>query len=286
MLGDSTIEEMLAKKAERDSSGSYPRIVTTGKFFTAPGGYGGQAPIGVSTAEEARTKVREALDKGIDMIKTVLEDGIDPSTFGLPKLSDEILAAICEEAHKNGVKVSAHVTQGHNLQRLVNAGIDDAGHMVYDNLSDDLINQMVENGVCVIPTLTVLKLIQDKYGAPLLNSGKNNVKRFIEAGGKIALGDDFLEAEEPWYRLGMPLMELQLLLEAGLTEMQIITAATKNGAEVCGISDKVGTIEAGKRADILIVKGNPLEDLQNIRNVAFVIKDGNKIVDNRENIKE
>lgn len=286
MLGDSTIEEMLSKKAERDCLGIYPRIITTGKFFSAPGGYGGQAPIGISTAEEARTKVKETLDKGVDMIKTVLEDGMDPSTFGLPKLSDEILTAICEEAHRHGAKVSAHVTQGHNLQRLVNAGIDDAGHMVYDNLSDELINQMVVKNMYVIPTLTVLKLIQDKYGAPLLESGMNNVKRLVEAGGKVAFGDDFLEAEEPWYRLGMPLLELQLLLQAGLTQMQVITAATKYGAEVCGIADEVGTIEVGKKADILVIKGNPLEDLTNIKNVAFVIKDGNKVVDNVIDIME
>lgn len=286
MLCDNTIDEMLVKRAERDHLGVYPRIVTTGKFFTAPGGYGGQAPIGVSTKEEAKAKVRETLDKGVDMIKTVLEDGMDPSTFGLPKLSDEILTVICEEAHNCGTKVSAHVTQAHNLQRLVNAGIDDAGHMVYDNLSDELINEMISKNVFVIPTLTVLKLIQDKYGAPLLNSGMNNVKRFVEAGGKIALGDDFMEAEEPWYRLGMPLTELQLLLQTGLTQMQIIIAATKHGAEVCSIADEVGTIEVGKRADILIIKGNPLEDLTNIKNVVFVIKDGNKVVDNVQNIKD
>ena len=63
------------------------------------------------------------------MIKTVQEDGLDPSNFGLPKLSDKILKAICEEAHKRGAKVSAHVTQAHNLKRLVDSGINNAGHI-------------------------------------------------------------------------------------------------------------------------------------------------------------
>lgn len=131
------------------------------------------------------------------MIKTVLEEGLDPSTYGLPKLSDELLSAICMEAHKRNTKVSAHVTQSHNLKRLIAAGIDDAGHMVYDHLSDELITDLVQKNIYVVSTLTVLKMFEDKFGAPLLETGKNNVRRFVEAGGKIAFGDDFIEVEEP-----------------------------------------------------------------------------------------
>jgi imidazolonepropionase-like amidohydrolase len=78
----------------------------------------------------------------------------------------------------------------------------------------------------------------------------------------------------------MPIMELQLLKEAGLTNMQIIVAATKHGAEICSIDKKVGTVEVGKRADLLIVEGNPLLDLDCISNVKSVIKDGRIIVEN------
>lgn len=274
MFTDDSIEDVIEKKRVLDSSEYYPRIITTGKFFSAPDGYGGMQPIGVTSLDEARNKVNEVLNKGIDLIKTVLEDGLDPSTFGLPKLSDELLKAICNEAHKRGTKVSAHVTQAHNLKRLVDAGIDDAGHIVYDDLSNELIHQMIGKGIYIVPTLTVLKMINDKYGAPVLDKGKMNVYRFVQMGGKIGLGDDFIEEELPWYRLGMPKMEIQLLKEAGLTNMQIIVAATKNGAEICGIDKDVGTIEIGKKADLLIVKGNPLEDIDYISNVKIVIKDG------------
>ncbi len=274
MLSDDSLEDVVNKKKILDQSGCYPRIVITGKFFSAPGGYGGMEPISVSTLEEACTKVDEVLDSGIDMIKTVLEDGLDPSTFGLPKLSDDVLKAIYDQAHLRGVKVSAHVTQAHNLERLVAAGIDDAGHMVYDHLSDELIHKMIEKNIYVVPTLTVLKMIEDKYGAPLLESGKKNVFRFVELGGKIGLGDDFLEEELPWYRLGMPRMELKLLKEAGLTNMQILVAATKHGAEICQVNDVVGTVEVGKLADLLIVEGNPVEELDAVCNVVMVVKDG------------
>lgn len=281
MLCDSSLQEVMNKKRERDAAGIYPRILTTGKFFSAPGGYGGQAPIAIKTVEQAREKVNEVLDLGIDMIKTVLEDGMDPSTFGLPKLSDELLQAICSEAHTRGAKVSAHVTQAYNLLRLVDAGIDDAAHMVYDPLSDELIQRMVNKGIYIIPTLTVLKLIQDKYSAPLLEQGKENLRRFVQAGGKIAFGDDFIEEEQPWYRWGMPYMELQLLAEAGLSPMEIISAATKNSAEVCGMAKLLGTLEVGKLSDILVVEENPLENLDNIRKVLMVIKDGNILLDHR-----
>lgn len=280
MFTEDTIENVVSKKDYLAKTKSFPRIITTGKFFSAPSGYGGVQPIHISSVEEVKRKVNEVLDKGIDMIKTVLEDGMDPSSFGLPKLSDELLKAICDQAHKRGAKVSAHVTQAHNLKRLVDAGIDDAGHMVYDDLSDELIDQMIKKDIFVVPTLSVLKMFQDKYGVPLLKKGMKNVFRFVQAGGKIGLGNDFIEEELPWYRLGMPKIELQLLKEAGLTNMQIIISATKHAAEICSISHEVGTVERGKIADLLITHGNPLEDLESIYNIKMVIKEGDIVVEN------
>lgn len=280
MLTDDSIEAVVENKKMLEQTGLYPRIITTGKFFSAPGGYGGSEPIGVVSEQDARDKVNEVLDQGIDMIKTVLEDGMDPRTFGLPKLSDDIFRAICDEAHKRNAKVSAHVTQAHNLKRLVSAGINDAGHIVYDKLSVDLIKQMIKKNIYIIPTLTVLKMLNDKYGAPVLETGKANVFKFVQMGGKIGLGNDFIEEELPWYTLGMPILELQLLKEAGLTNMQIIVAATKHGAEICSIDKEVGTVELGKRADLLIIEGNPLLDLASISNVKSVLKDGRIIVEN------
>ncbi len=285
MLSANSIDDMLKQKNLLDKVTSYPNVIMTGKFFTAPGGYGGQAPITVTTVEEVRQKVNEILDKDIKVIKTVLDDGMDPSTFGLPKLSEELLKEICDVAHSRGAKVSAHVTQAHNLKALVRAGINDAGHMVYDDLSDDLISEMIEKDIYFVPTLTVFKFIQDKYGAPILENSMNNLKRFIKAGGKIALGDDFIEEEEPWYRLGMPLIEIELLQQCGLTPMEIIVAATKHGSEVCNASNEIGTVETGKNADLLILKDNPLEDLNNIRNIFMVIKDGNIIVNKDAKLK-
>ncbi|MBY0014428.1 amidohydrolase family protein [Paenibacillus typhae] len=273
MTTDATIDDVILHTNQLDSP-VFPRVLTSGKVFTAPGGYGGQAPIGVASVEEARVKVREVLAQGVHFIKTALEDGYDPSTFGLPKLNQELLQAICQEAAKNGAHVSAHVTSSRNLQILADAGINDAAHMVYDRLDDSLIRQMVEQNIRIVPTLTVLQMFQDKFGAPLLQQGLDNVRRFVLAGGEIGLGDDFVEEESPWYRLGMPWEEIRLLGEAGLTPMQIIVAATFTGAKISNVSHELGTIEPGKRADLFVVEGDPLSDIGNLRNVRLVMKDG------------
>jgi imidazolonepropionase-like amidohydrolase len=273
MTTNATIDEVMAHTNAFDDCTS-PRILTSGKVFTAPGGYGGQEPIGVGSVDEARNKVREVLDKGIQFIKTALEDGYDPSTIGLPKLNQEILEVICQEAHARGTYVSAHVTNAKNLQILVNSGIHDAAHMIYDRLDDGLIQQMVQKGVRIVPTLTVLKMYQDKFGASLLEQGVDNVRRFVQAGGEIGLGDDFVEEETPWYTLGMPWEEIRLLGQAGLKPMQIIVSATSVGAKICNLSHEIGTIETGKKADLFVVDGDPLANIENLRKVKFVMKEG------------
>ncbi|WP_339223700.1 amidohydrolase family protein [Paenibacillus sp. FSL H8-0332] len=276
MTTAASIEEVVTHTQQLEG-GAFPRILTSGKVFTAPGGYGGQEPIGVGSAEEARLKVREVLGQGIHFIKTALEDGYDPATAGLPQLNQEILEAICQEARSMGAYVSAHVTSARNLQMLVNAGISDAAHMVYDRLDDQLIRQMVSASIHIVPTLTVLQMFQDKFGAPLLEQGLDNVRRFIQAGGEVGLGDDFIEEAPPWYRAGMPWKEIQLLGQAGLSPMQIIVAATSTGAKICQLAHELGTIETGKRADLFVVGVDPLADINNLRQVRWVMKDG-KIV--------
>ncbi len=280
MFSDFEIDNYVKRKQEISKSDMYPTIIGVGKFFSAKGGYGGTSPIGIDNIQELNVSFDKALADGIDMVKTVLEDGLDESTFGLPKLSEEMLKELCDLAHANNLRVSAHVTQSHNLEKLINAGIDDAAHMVYDFLSDELIKQMVKKKIAVVPTLTFYKMIKDKFQAPLLEIAKDNLIRFVKAGGLVGVGDDFIEEELPWYRLGLPRMELELLKEAGLTNFQIIQALTINGSIICGVYKIVGTIEKGKKADLVIVKGNPLENINYLFDVAMVIKNGKIVIDN------
>lgn len=185
ILDDTTVEEALETRNSRFNSQAYPRVLMCGKFFTAPGGYGGSSPIQVSSEDEVGDKIDYLLQQGCDFIKTVLEDGFDPSTIGLPKLSPELLNKICEEAHKRGAWVSAHVSQVHNLNILVEAGIDEAAHNVYDPIPEELITKMVSKKVTMIPTMNLYQSFCDKYGSPFHDTVVDNVKRFIEAGGSI-----------------------------------------------------------------------------------------------------
>lgn len=279
ILNATDITVAFEKRKNTLCSVEFPRIVMSGKFITAPGGYGGCNPVGVSTQEEAVQKVNELLDAGCDFIKTVLEDGYDPSTFGLPKLSPELLKVICEEAHKRGAWVSAHVSQAHNLEILVEAGIDEAAHNICDYIPTDLINKMVAKNVYMIPTMNLYKAFSDKYGAPFYHTCVENLIRFVDAGGKIAVGTDFIEEDLPWFNLGIPVYEMELLKEAGLNNMQIIMASTSTASEVLGISQRIGTIEKGKVADLIVANGNPLLNFKCLTDAIVVIKDG-KIVRN------
>ncbi len=154
--------------------------------------------------------------------------------------------------------------------------------MVYDELQDDLIRDMIDRKIACVPTLTVLKLFEEKYGAPVLNQGKANTLKFVRMGGTIGVGDDFIEEEAPWYLPEAPMTEWKLLLEAGLSPMQVLVASTRNSARICGVDHLVGTVEIGKMADLIAVAGDPLLRIEDLANIRIVMRDGVVVVDNRK----
>jgi imidazolonepropionase-like amidohydrolase len=174
--------------------------------------------------------------------------------------------AIAETAHRRGIPVTAHITLRRYLQVALDAGVDDCAHSIFDPLPDSMIRQMLGSGMALVPTL----MAQGKNGYSV-----ENLLRFVDAGGKVAMGNDggYIAGLE----IGMPIMELEAMQEAGMTPMQIIVAATKNAAEVCRLDKALGTIEFDKQADILVVRGNPLENLRALLDVERVIHAGTVI---------
>lgn len=253
--------------ARRDGDWSrprYARLVSAGWMITAPGGYG---RLGVATAEEARRRVLEELDAGADQIKVAVEDGIAGRT-DLPVLSTEALAAVIAAAHERGTKVSAHITDARFLQTAVAAGVDDAAHSVWDPASDGLLREMISRRIIMVPTLTVF----DAYH--VLAGAQANVRRFVGLGGEVALGNDYTDVPQndfPHFELGMPMHEIECLAGAGMSAMQIIVAATRGAARACGLGGELGTLEPGKTADVLVVDGDPLEDLTALTRVRLVV---------------
>ena len=241
----------------------YARLVAAGPIVTVPGGYpipnwGPEIALTVNSPEDARRKVSALLDAGADVVKIAIQTGT-------PQLSQEEVAAIAATAHERGTIVTAHVGGAFNLEVAVAGGIDDAAHMAVTPLSDELIAQMIADDVYIVPTLSVL----EAYFR--LGSSVENLRRFVATGGKVALGDDY---GNPGIELGMPVREMELMQEAGMTPMQVIVAATKHGAHVCNLEQELGTLEVGKIADVLVVDGDPLQDIHVMTNVRLVIRDG------------
>lgn len=240
----------------------YARIVAAGPIVTVPRGYpipawGEDVALTVSSPEDARQRTAVLMDAGADLVKISLERG--------PRLSSEEVAAIVAVAHERGTLVTAHVSASKRLAVGVEAGINDAAHMVTDRLPDELINEMIARDVYVVPTLAVLEAYGD------LGESLENVYRFVAAGGKVVLGDDY---GNPGIELGMPVREMELMEKAGMTPMQIIVAGTGHGAQVSNLGDELGTLETGKMADVLVVEGDPLRDIHALANVWLVVKDG------------
>jgi imidazolonepropionase-like amidohydrolase len=155
----------------------------------------------------------------------------------------------------------------------VEAGVDDLAHMIIDHLSNSLITKVTEKNIYWVPTLELWYLVSGKNQLNWEAEAIDNLHRFAKAGGKVALGTDIGGYPGAFDR-GMPFTEIQLMQKAGMTAMQIIVAATKNAAYVCDLKNELGTIEVGKIADILIVKKNPLQNLNALKQVYMVIHNG------------
>jgi imidazolonepropionase-like amidohydrolase len=234
-------------------------VIAAGPLVTVPEGYpiagNNFLSLTVTSPEDARQKINQLIDDGADVIKITLTSG------GAPSLSAEEAAAIVETAHQRGVPVSAHATQSENVERALDAGVDDIAHMATDRVPNDVLQRMVAAGVSWVPTFEAVE-----------GQGRDNLRRFVEAGGRVALGNDagYLQGLE----IGMPMREIEWMQKAGMTPLQIIIASTRNAAYVCDREGTLGTLEAGKFADVLVVGGDPLRDLEALTNVRLVIHRG------------
>jgi imidazolonepropionase-like amidohydrolase len=265
--GAISLKDDLTRRDTLEMDPTYARLISAGQMITVPGGYGS---LYVTSAEDARKKVSAELDQGVDNIKLSMEDGYAGKS-DLPKLTTEELTAIIETAHARGARVSGHITQAAYLKLIVEAGVDDAAHLAYDSIPDETIRKMVAKDIYLIPTFTVFR----NYGVPP-DILVQNLTNFIHAGGKVALGNDYGGGPGN-FELGIPMYEMEMMEKSGMTPMQILIASTRNAAHVIGLEDQIGTLEPGKIADLLIVDGNPLLDLQDLTRVRTVLHNGSVI---------
>ncbi|MBU8564929.1 amidohydrolase family protein [Virgibacillus pantothenticus] len=235
--------------------------------------------------EEVRKKTREMLRAGAEVIKVHATGGVLSATDHpeFTQFSLEELKVIVEEARfRKGVKVMAHAQGAEGIKNAVRAGVHSIEHGIF--IDDEAIELMLENGTYLVPTLlapvAVLETAKE-VGMPdsavakskeVIEQHHASIAKAHQAGVKIAMGTDAGVMKH-----GTNLRELGLMRNAGMSTMETIVASTKTAAECLGWNEQVGTLETGKLADIIVVNGNPLDEIDALANndtIQVVIKHG------------
>jgi imidazolonepropionase-like amidohydrolase len=297
--------QIRADQAEGRAGGAH--LLLAGRGIGAPNAGPGNSVYSaftyeVTTVDQIRSAVQEQASRKVDIIKIWVDDRGGRA----PRLPIPLARAAIDEAHKHGLKIAAHIFYHDDAVALAEAGIDAFAHLVRDKeMSDALIALMLKNKVYVMPTLAAPERsthvsppawVDEPYLAGLLRdivtpevvarirnsfSGrdpaesarrqegyailKRSMARLSAAGAGIILGcDTGLEDQIFGYT---EQKELELMVAAGMTPSQVIVAATGRAAEFVGLPDR-GTLATGKRADLLVLDANPLDDIRNTRRIA------------------
>ncbi len=233
-----------------------------------------------------RKKVREVLRAGAEVIKICSTGGVLSPTDHpeFTQFSPEELAVIVQEARfRRGIKVMAHAQGAEGIKNAVRAGIHSIEHGIF--LDDEAIELMLEHGTFLVPTLlaplSVVEIAESTGNMPeygvrkakeTIEVHRDSIAKAYKAGVKIAMGTDAGVMPH-----GTNNRELGLMMSVGMSPMETIVATTRTAAECLGWQDRVGTLEAGKFADLIITKTDPLADVRSLEkpeNIVVVMKDG------------
>jgi imidazolonepropionase-like amidohydrolase len=292
-----------------------PRFFGAGPSITVKGDLLG-AQTGSPTPEspaDARAAIQALKSAGVDAIKIVRDDMSWASKQRFPLMKTEVLSALVDQAHREGLTVFVHAPLLEHAKDVLRAGADGLLHGIVDKPVDrELLDLLVKNRAVYVPTMTlyeavgnvtewarresayderrVLSPLADSFAAPsfvqqvqfMLNDtaftkshlpvARANLKAVAGAGVPVVMGTD---SGFPGVLMGVASqLELALMVEAGLTPEAVLQSATINAARMLGREKELGSIEAGKLADLLVLDASPLDDVGNVRRIYRVIKDG------------
>ena len=224
----------------------------------------------------AREAVRDQVAHGADLIKLYAAYDFKFTSDGKmvipPTFTPDEVTAIVDEAHKKNRKVSCHAFGGEGLQNCLDAGVDSIEHGV--DLDDAAIKKFLQRGIYLVPTLYHYQLDREhdmkRFGGhTVAEVSERSFRKAVAQGVKIAFGSGVGP-----FPHGSQTKEFEYMVKFGMTPAQAIRAATSEAAQLMGWQDRVGSIEAGRFADLVAVAGNPLADITELERVKFVMKGG------------
>jgi len=287
------------RDAERDGIVIAPKIIVSGDPISPTNGHADNHNLreevmqalprrGVCDgADDCRRVVREAIRRGSDVIKVMATGGtLDESNAGTgQQFTDEELKAIADTAHAFGRKVTAHAHAKAGIDACVRAGFDSIEHGMWAD--EKTLREMKAKGIWLVPTVATIYFVGDTpekiKAGPLKDLPPVSLEKVLklgtqprklarlahQVGTRIALGTD-----APLVPHGQNAQEFIEYVNAGMTPMEALMTGTVNAAEAAGVADKTGSLEAGKAADVVALSRSPLEDIQAVKDVAFVMRDG------------
>ncbi len=295
-LGDDGLVTRSLRDAIQQGYVEGPRIFTAGKSLATTGGHADpsngyrhdlmgdpHARHGVvNGVDEARKAVRQRYKDGADLIKITATGGVlsTAKSGQNPQFMDDELQAIIQTANDYGFKVAAHAHGAEGMKRAIRAGVSSIEH---GTLMDDETRQLMKKyGTYLVPTILAGEFVAKKAeidgyfpeivrpkAAAIGPQLKTNFAKAVKAGVKIAFGTDSGVSYH-----GDNAQEFALMVEQGMSEIEAVRTATINAADLLGETDQLGSLDVGKFADIIAVKGNPLSDISVLENVHFVMKGG------------
>jgi imidazolonepropionase-like amidohydrolase len=286
VVGEADYVDVAWKRAFDSGLWDGPRLFVCGAALACTGGHATRTALAVECdgPEGFRAAAREQFKRGADQIKLMVTGGIGGSPDELPdevELTVDEMRAAVEVAHERRRVVGAHVGGAAGAKAAIAVGVDCIEHGYL--LDEEAVDLMARKGTYYVPTLSVTQLGADHYASiPWAEYAIRNASRVaslhlrsfqmaLEAGCKIASGED-MHSVLPYAH-----MEIELLVKSGMAPYAALVAATRTPAEICGISNELGTIEAGKIADLVVLPSNPVDNIRSVERPIAVFKAGRRL---------